>query len=85
MKSYVKPATVALSAIALSFAAISMPTFAKESEVKTIMKWIEKDAKKVEKASKPVAEAAKKGEAALEKYCKEHPVKCAEVAAAVVL
>ena len=85
MKAFAKPLTAVLTAFAFCFAAISMPVAGKESEEKKIMHWIEKDAKKVEKLSKPVAEAAKQGEAALAKYCKEHPVKCTEVAAALVL
>jgi hypothetical protein len=82
MKSLAKPVTVALSAIAFSFAAISMPVQAMSlgHAEKVIAHWVKKDAKKVEKISKPVAEAAKKGEGALVDYCKANTTKCLEVA-----
>jgi hypothetical protein len=82
MKSIAKPLAVALSAIAFSFTAISMPAQAMSvgHAEKILIHWVKKDAKKVEKISKPVAEAAKKGESALADYCKANTGKCIDVA-----
>lgn len=87
MKSIARPLAVALSAIAFSFGAISMPAQAMSlgHAEKIITHWVKKDLKKVEKHSKPVADAAKKGEGALADYCKAHTDKCIEVALALAV
>lgn len=87
MKSIAKPLAIALSAIAFSFTAISMPAQAMSlgHAEKILIHWVKKDAKKVEKHSKPIAEAAKKGEGALADYCKSHTDKCIEVALALAV
>ena len=82
MKLIVKPLAVALSAVAFSFAAISLPaqamSLAKAESV--ILHWVKKDAKKVEKHSKGVAEAGKKGSDALAAYCRNNTGECIGIA-----
>ncbi len=82
MKAIAKPLTVLLTAAAFSLAAISMPAQAMSigHAEKILLHWVKKDAKKVEKISKPVADAAKQGEGALADYCKAHTEKCIDVA-----
>ena len=82
MNRITRPVTVALSAIAFSLATLSMPVQAMNlgHAQKVVLQGVKKDAKKVEKISQPVADAAKKGEGALADYCKSHTEKCIDVA-----
>ncbi|HEX4943966.1 MAG TPA: hypothetical protein VFV55_06400 [Usitatibacteraceae bacterium] len=82
MKPILKPVAIALSAVAFTFASISLPVQAMSTShaEKVLLHWIKKDAKKVEKISKPVADAAKNGGDALGEYCKKNTDRCIDVA-----
>ncbi|NJD88512.1 MAG: hypothetical protein FIB05_10895 [Betaproteobacteria bacterium] len=82
MKRIAKPLAIAVSAVAFSLVSLSMPAQAMSvgHAEKILLHWVKKDAKKVEKISKPVADAAKGGEKAIADYCKAHTEKCIDVA-----
>lgn len=90
MTTFTKPLVIALTAVAFTLASVSMPALAMSTSKaeKIIMKAVKKNAKRVEKISKPVAEAAMKGEGALQDFCTQdiqHTELCIEVALALAL